>query len=73
MNTLAWIGFTQSLFAAVLMFTKKNSSLPDKILSGWLTLLAIEFLTCGLDHSVYGEPLLVEFFSAIQSCSLSSM
>ena len=62
MNTLAWIGFTQSLFAAVLMFTKKNSSLPDKILSGWLTLLAIEFLTCGLDHSVYGEPLLSSSF-----------
>jgi AraC-like DNA-binding protein len=62
MNTLAWIGLTQSLFAAVLMFTKKSSSLPDKILSGWLTLLAIEFLTCGLDHSVYGEPLLSSSF-----------
>jgi len=62
MNTLAWIGFTQSLFAAVLMFTKKHSSLPDKILTGWLTLLAIEFLTCGLDHAVYGEPLLSSSF-----------
>ena len=62
MNTLAWIGFTQSFFAAVLMFTKKNSSLPDKILSGWLTLLAIEFLTCALDHTVYGRPLLSSSF-----------
>ncbi len=62
MNTLVWIGFTQSLFAALLMFTKKNNSLPDRILSGWLTLLAIEFLTCGLDHSIYGEPLLSSSF-----------
>jgi len=62
MNTLAWIGFCQGLFAALLMFTKKDSSLPDKILSGWLTLLAIEFLTCGLDHEVFGEPLLSSSF-----------
>lgn len=62
MNTIAWIGFCQGLFAALLMFTKKESSLPDKILSGWLTLLAIEFLTCGLDHEVFGEPLLSSSF-----------
>ncbi len=62
MNTIAWIGFCQGLFAALLMFTKKDSSLPDKILSGWLTLLAIEFLTCGLDHEVFGEPLLSSSF-----------
>ncbi len=62
MNTIAWIGFCQSLFAAILMFTKKDSSLPDKILSGWLTLLAIEFMTCGIDHEVYGQPLLSSSF-----------
>ena len=62
MNTIAWIGFCQGLFAALLMFTKKDNSLPDKILSGWLTLLAIEFLTCGLDHEVFGEPLLSSSF-----------
>lgn len=62
MNTLAWIGVTQSLFAAVLMFTKKSSTVPDKILSGWLTLLSIEFLTCGLDHTLYGKPLLSSSF-----------
>jgi AraC-like DNA-binding protein len=62
MNTIAWIGFCQSLFAALLMFTKKDSSLPDKILSGWLTLLAIEFMTCGFDHEVYGQPLLSSSF-----------
>lgn len=62
MNTIAWIGFCQGLFAALLMFTKKNRSLPDKILSGWLSLLAIEFLTCGIDHEVFGQPLLSSSF-----------
>lgn len=62
MNTLVWVGFTQSLFAALLMFTKRNNSLPDRILSGWLTLLAIEFFTCALDHSIYGGPLLSSSF-----------
>ena len=62
MNTIAWIGFCQGLFAALLMFTKKDRSLPDKILSGWLTLLAIEFMTCGLDYEVFGEPLLSSSF-----------
>jgi AraC-like DNA-binding protein len=62
MNTIAWIGFCQSLFAAILMFTKRERSLPDKILSGWLTLLGIEFMTCGLDYEVFGEPLLSSSF-----------
>ena len=62
MNTLAWIGFCQSLFAAILMFTKKESSLPDKILSAWLTLLAIDFLSCGLDYEIFGHPLLSSSF-----------
>lgn len=62
MNTIAWIGFCQSLFAAILMFTKKESALSDKILSGWLTLLSIEFLTCGLDYEIFGLPLLSSSF-----------
>jgi len=62
MITIAWIGFCQSLFAAILMFTKKESSLPDKILSGWLTLLAIEFMACGLDYEIFGKPLLSSSF-----------
>jgi len=62
MNIIVWIGFSQGLFAALLMFTKKESSLSDKILSGWLTLLAIEFLTCGLDYQIYKEPLLSSSF-----------
>jgi AraC-like DNA-binding protein len=62
MNTIAWIGFSQSLFAAILMFTKKDRSLSDKILSGWLTLLSIEFLTCGLDYEIFRQPLLSSSF-----------
>lgn len=62
MNIIVWVGFSQSLFAALLMFTKKESSLSDKILSGWLTLLAIEFLTCGLDYQIYEQPLLSSSF-----------
>lgn len=62
MNTIAWIGFSQGLFAAILMFTKKESSVSDKILSGWLFLLGFEFLTCGLDYEIYGQPLLSSSF-----------
>ncbi len=62
MNTIAWIGFCQGLFAAILMFTKKESSVSDKILSGWLTLLSIEFMTCGLDYEIFGVPLLSSSF-----------
>lgn len=62
MDTIAWIGFSQSLFAAILMLTKKDNSLPDKILSGWLTLLAIEFLTCAIDHEIFGQSLLSSSF-----------
>lgn len=62
MNTIAWIGFSQGLFAAILMFTKKESSISDKILSGWLFLLGFEFLTCGLDYEIYGQPMLSSSF-----------
>jgi len=50
------------LFAAILMFTKRERSLSDKILSGWLTLLSIEFLTCGLDYEIFNQPLLSSSF-----------
>lgn len=62
MNTIVWIGFCQSLFAAILMFTKKESSVADKILSGWLFLLSIDFLTCGIDYELFGRPLLSSSF-----------
>ncbi|HPJ44922.1 MAG TPA: AraC family transcriptional regulator [Tenuifilaceae bacterium] len=62
METIAWLGFSQSLFAAIIMISKKSRSIPDKILAGWLSLLAIEFLTCGIDYSVFGYPLLSSSF-----------
>ena len=62
MSTLVWIGFCQSLFAAILLFTKRKSSVSDKILSAWLCLLAIEFLTCALDDVIFQQPLLSSSF-----------
>lgn len=62
MNTIVWIGFCQSLFAAILMFSKKERSLPDKILSGWLILLAFDFLSCGINYEIFNKPLLISSF-----------
>lgn len=49
METLAWIGLTQSLFGTVLVGTKSGAKLPDRILAFWLLLMAIVFLSLGLD------------------------
>lgn len=49
METLAWIGLTQSLFGSLLMGTKPGALLPDKILTIWLFLMAFVFLSLGLD------------------------
>lgn len=62
MLTLVWIGFCQSLFAAALMFSKKNISLSDRILSGWLALLAFDFLSCALNYEIFNKPLLISSF-----------
>jgi len=62
METLIWVGFSQSLFEAILMVAKKKNSISDKILSAWLFLLAIEFLTCALDYKIFGFPLLSSSF-----------
>ncbi len=62
MESLIWVGFSQSLFEAILMVAKKNNSQSDRILSAWLFLLAIEFLTCALDYRIIGYPLLSSSF-----------
>jgi len=62
MKTLIWIGFCQSLFAAILMFKKRESSLSDKILSGWLLLLSADFLSCGINYEFFEKPLLSSSF-----------
>jgi len=68
MNTITWIGFCQSIFASILMFTKKESSLSDKVLSGWLLLLGIDFLICALDYEIFGLPLLSSSFLLFNPC-----
>lgn len=62
MNTLVWIGFSLGLFTSILMFTKQNQTVSDKILSAWLMLLAIEFMTCGIDYEIFRKPLLSSSF-----------
>ncbi|MBN1950195.1 MAG: AraC family transcriptional regulator [Bacteroidales bacterium] len=62
METIAWIGLSQSLFAALLIGTKHKISAPDRILTGWLCLMAIEFLTCALDYDLFKTPLLSNSF-----------
>ncbi len=53
MEILLWIGFSQSLFSAILfLFVKKDDSLANKILTTWLFIIAFEFLTTGIDISM---------------------
>lgn len=65
METILWIGLSQSLFACLLIFTKKNKSASDQILSVWLFLLATFFLLCGIDSEIYQYPLLTNSFLLI--------
>ncbi len=59
---IAWLGFSQGLFAAVLMKTKAKLSIADKVLTAWLALLAIEFFTCAIDYKLFETPLLSSSF-----------
>jgi hypothetical protein len=61
-STIVWVGFSQSLFAAILVAAKKNLEIQDRILSAWLFLLSIEFLSCGLDFLFWGIPMLSSSF-----------
>ncbi|MEA3495950.1 MAG: helix-turn-helix domain-containing protein, partial [Bacteroidota bacterium] len=65
METLLWIGLSQSFFAGLIIVTKKNKSTSDQILSAWLFLLAIFFLLCGIDSEIYQYPLLTNSFLLI--------
>lgn len=44
------------------MLAKRKVSIPDKILTAWLFLLAFEFLTCALDYVNFKVPLLSSSF-----------
>jgi len=52
MEIIAWIGLSQALFSGLLTLTKGNKSISDRLLSAWLFLLAIEFLTVGLESQI---------------------
>jgi AraC-like DNA-binding protein len=53
MEIIAWIGLSQALFSGLLTLTKGNKSISDRLLSAWLFLLAIEFLTFGLESKIF--------------------
>lgn len=62
METIIWVGFSQSLFAGILISAKKKPQVPDRILAAWLFLLALEFLSCAFDINLWGIPLLSSSF-----------
>ncbi len=62
LQIIIWVGLSQSLFEGILIATKPKVQAQDKILSAWLFLLAIEFLSCGLDFLFYGIPMLSSSF-----------
>lgn len=55
---ILWVGISQALFAAMLVLSKKNKSISDRILSAWLILMAIEFFTLAMDYLFINKPLL---------------
>ncbi|MDY0140584.1 MAG: helix-turn-helix domain-containing protein [Bacteroidales bacterium] len=61
-STVVWVGFSQSLFAAILVSAKRQPQMQDKILSAWLFLLSFEFLTCAIDMLIWEIPLLSSSF-----------
>lgn len=53
MEVIAWIGVSQAFFSGILTLTKEKKSISDRLLSAWLFLLAIEFLTFGLESKIF--------------------
>lgn len=51
METLAWIGFTQSFFGALLLLAKRRNHLSDKILATWLVVTAITFFEVAISKA----------------------
>lgn len=55
MKEIIWIGFAQALFAGILTISKEKKSNADRLLSAWLFLLALEFLTIGIELYIYTD------------------
>ncbi|HPR32815.1 MAG TPA: helix-turn-helix domain-containing protein [Prolixibacteraceae bacterium] len=53
MEVIAWIGLAQALFSGILTLSKEKRGTQDKLLTAWLFLLAIEFLTFGLESKIF--------------------
>ena len=47
METVVWVGFSIALFAGILIVTKKQITVSEKLLSAWLFLLAIDYGNIG--------------------------
>jgi AraC-like DNA-binding protein len=62
MEIIIWIGLSQSLFEGILITTKKQQNVSDKILSAWLFLLGFSFLLIGINNEVLSQPLLTNPF-----------
>ncbi|MBN2213466.1 MAG: AraC family transcriptional regulator [Bacteroidales bacterium] len=62
METILWIGLSQSLFAALLIAAKRDNTVSDKLLSSWLFLLAVSFISGGIAIKFFGYPLLSNSF-----------
>ncbi len=58
----SWIGMAQSLFAGILIGTKNKLINSDRILSGWLFLMSIVFLSTSLYFRIYDNSLLSASF-----------
>lgn len=55
MNTLFTIGIFLCFFLAILLFSKKSQSLPDRVLGVWLTCIGIYLLNYYLHYLGYWE------------------
>ena len=62
MEIIAWVGFFQGLFAAILVAAKRERRVSDRLLSAWLSLLSLEFLIFVVDYNTFGYPLLSSSF-----------
>lgn len=65
LETIIWVGISQALFASVLVLSKKEKGVSDRILAAWLILMSIEFFTFIIDLKMYGKPLLSSSFLLI--------
>ena len=52
MDTIIYIGITQSLFAAIVIFTKESKRLSDKFMAFWLLTIAAELITALVKEKV---------------------